>query len=232
MSLNNHDLLTKYLSELKQRHLSPDEEKALFFTYLKTSDLEKKIETKKKIIEDNLAFVVFIAKHYHPNACNMDFLDIIACGNLGLLLAFERYDPTSEYRFSTYASHWIRKMILEGIRNNQTVSMSEKDFYSKDVKKIDIVNSDDIVNLLNEPYSTNDESEFLEFLTVIRQKLSELPEKERNVISWSFGFPNGKTLTLKEISKILNCSAAYVSQIKKKALTELLNAFDEKQLKH
>ena len=70
---------------------------------------------RRKMIESNLRLVVKIARRYYNRG--MEFSDLIEEGNLGLLRAVEKYDPERGFRFSTYATWWIRQTIERAIMN-------------------------------------------------------------------------------------------------------------------
>ena len=109
------EALKKYMKEIsKYPPLSIEEQKELSYRYKKHGDLN----AKNLLINSNLRLVVKIAKEYEKSIKHLQILDIIQEGNLGLIRAVEKYDPTIS-AFSTYAAYWIRRGILNGILNKE-----------------------------------------------------------------------------------------------------------------
>ncbi|MBQ7689486.1 MAG: RNA polymerase sigma factor RpoD [Clostridia bacterium] len=108
-ALSMDDPVKMYLKEIgKIPLLSPEEEIELA---IKISQDDK--EAKKRLEEANLRLVVSIAKKYSGRG--MQFLDLIQEGNLGLIKAVEKFDYTKGFKFSTYATWWIRQAITRAI---------------------------------------------------------------------------------------------------------------------
>lgn len=97
--------IPSYLRRLtKEPLLTPDEERELAFKV--RAGCEK---SKKRLIEANMRLVINIAKNYRSKS--IPFEDLVQEGAIGLMNAVERFDPERGYRFSTYATHWIRQTI-------------------------------------------------------------------------------------------------------------------------
>ncbi len=110
------DPVRMYLKEIgKIPLLSAQEEQALAQKITEGSDAEK-TEAKRKLAEANLRLVVSIAKRYLGRG--LQFLDLIQEGNLGLLKAVDKFDYTKGFKFSTYATWWIRQSITRAIADS------------------------------------------------------------------------------------------------------------------
>ena len=103
------DPVKVYLKEIgRVPLLTPEEETALAMRIIDGDDAAK-----KRLSEANLRLVVSIAKRYVGRG--MQFLDLIQEGNLGLIKAVEKFDYTKGFKFSTYATWWIRQAITRAI---------------------------------------------------------------------------------------------------------------------
>ncbi len=95
-----------------------DISKIPLLTWEQERDIARKIkkgdeEAKKKLIESNLRLVISIAKRFFGS--RLSFSDLIQEGNIGLIKAIEKFDPEKEFKFSTYATWWIKQSITKAI---------------------------------------------------------------------------------------------------------------------
>ncbi len=104
-----NDLLQMYLREIGNYPLLTQEEEYILAVKVR----EGNEEAKQRMTEANLRLVVSIAKHYVGR--NVQLPDLIQEGNIGLMKAIEKFDPERGYKFSTYATWWIRQTIMRSI---------------------------------------------------------------------------------------------------------------------
>jgi RNA polymerase nonessential primary-like sigma factor len=107
----DRDVTQIYLNEIGRHRLLTADEEVSLSRLVGAGDAA----ARQRMIECNLRLVVNIAKHYLNRG--LPLLDLIEEGNLGLIHALEKFDPDRGFRFSTYATWWIRQNIERGIMN-------------------------------------------------------------------------------------------------------------------
>lgn len=114
--VNNDDILQMYLKEIgRKKMLSKNEEVELGRKIQEGSVKEKEL-AKKQLIQANLRLVVSIAKKYIGQG--VLFMDLVQEGSLGLIKAAEKFDYKKNFKFSTYATWWIKQTIIRAISNH------------------------------------------------------------------------------------------------------------------
>ncbi|MDD0814861.1 RNA polymerase sigma factor RpoS [Curvibacter sp. HBC28] len=109
------DALTLYLREVRRTRLFSPQEEFEVATRARAGDFE----ARQSMIEHNLRLVVSIAKGYAARGVPMS--DLIEEGNLGLMHAIDKFEPERGFRFSTYATWWIRQAVERAVMNQSRV---------------------------------------------------------------------------------------------------------------
>lgn len=111
------DIIKSYFYEIGKFNLLSREDEIELCEILKNndSDSQEYQEARETLINSNLRLVVYVAKKFiNPR---IDFMDLIQEGNLGLIKAVEKFDISKGFRFSTYATYWIKQAISRAITN-------------------------------------------------------------------------------------------------------------------
>ncbi len=107
--IEDTDSIKLYLKQLSSISLLSQEEEIKLAKKVRKGDLN----AKRELVKRNLRLVVSIAKRYMNHG--LSFLDLIQEGNLGLIKGAEKFDPTKGFKFSTYATWWIRQAITRAL---------------------------------------------------------------------------------------------------------------------
>lgn len=186
----------------------------------------------KKLVEANLRFVVKIANQYKSY---MDVEDLINEGNMGLMHAAEKFDPSTGYRFNTYAVWWIRSYMQKAIRETSTgvkfpankyedmkldkwkFASLEKSFEGSEEETACLGNliSDEKVIDPEEDYCRKETEE------IFRNSMKSLRGNEKEVLIKRYGLDGKEPMSLSKIGTLMGYSKERIRQIEKKALSEL-----------
>jgi RNA polymerase primary sigma factor len=223
--------LSAYLREIaKLPRLTPQEERELGLRI----QIDRDEAALTQLVESNLRFVVSYAKRYR--GLGVAFLDLIHEGNLGLIEAAKRFDPSRNVKFITYAVWWVREAMMH-VLSDQTRAFSfpPKLFAVLHGAPEDVSLSDPIAGsggddrqgreladlLPQDQAAIDDEMIHQSDLDELASALSDLDGKERAVMSLRFGLEDDEEHTLQEIGDRLHLSRERVRQIEARAKEKL-----------
>lgn len=268
------DATQLYLNEIGFSPLLTAEEE-VYYSRLAQSGEES---GRKRMIESNLRLVVKIARRYINRG--LPLLDLIEEGNLGLIRAVEKFDPERGFRFSTYATWWIRQTIERAIMNNtRTIRLpihvvKELNVYLRAARELTQSldhepTAEDIARLLDKPVAdvqkmlglnermssidspmaANSDKTLVETIAddnvgldpettlqdddlnaSIDMWLSELSEKQREVVVRRFGLRGHETNTLEEVGREIGLTRERVRQIQVEALRRMREIMEKQGL--
>ena len=247
----NQDEIQFYLKDIRKiKVMTPEREKEL--SKIMTSETvtqEQKELVYKELLEGNLRFVITVAKQYQNQG--LDFPDLIAEGNLGLMKAIKNFDWGKDLRFISYAVWWVRQSILQSLNDNaRTIRLPVNVVQELHRAKKDIESNggelgekfQNLPSIVDLDMNINDEGDTL--FDLIKNEDAEMPdasfnskdqlkselfkilnildERERSIIEDYFGL-SGHPRTLEDIGGDFNLTKERVRQIKEKALRKLRN---------
>lgn len=110
------DLLQMYLKDIGKTKLLSAKDELSLGQIIKEGRREDALKAKKLLVQANLRLVISIAKKYVGQG--VLFLDLVQEGSMGLIRAAEKFDYTKSFKFSTYATWWVKQTIIRAISNN------------------------------------------------------------------------------------------------------------------
>lgn len=177
---------------------------------------------RQMLIEHNLRLVVFIARRFENTGTNLE--DLISIGTIGLIKAVNTYRSDRNIKLATYASRCIENEILMYVRKlsgiKTEVSLDEPinmDCDGNELLLSDILGTDG--DEIQRPLEDDVD------LCVLRQALSELPEREQEIVLMRYGLQGRKELTQKEVAQKMGISQSYISRLEKRIMGKLRREF-------
>lgn len=247
----NQEEISVYLKDIRKISvMTPERERELAERMLSNNISEReKEDIKKELVEGNLRFVITVSKQYQNQG--LDFPDLIAEGNYGLMKAIDNFDWSKKLRFISYAVWWIRQSILQSLNENartirlpvnvvQELQKAKKELENAGVelpeKFVNLPYTVDLDSPLNEDGDTlmdvlvNPNADSADSNLSTEQTLKDkllgmldvLDERERVIVEDYFGL-SGSTRTLEDIGNDFDLTKERVRQIKEKALRKLRN---------
>ena len=175
-------------------------------------------QAKSTLIEHNLRLVVYIARRFESTGINLE--DLISIGTIGLIKAINTFRPEKNIKLATYASRCIENEILMYLRkiasHRSDVSLDEPintDWDGNELRLGDVLGT--------EPDAVSRPLEDDVDLGLLREALSQLPDKEKTIVTLRYGIGGGREKTQKEVADLLGISQSYISRLEKRIILRL-----------
>ncbi len=183
-------------------------------------------EHKDLLVVHNLRLVVYIARKYECPTATTE--DLVSIGTIGLMKAVNTFDYTKNIKLATYASRCIENEILMYLRKagNSKIELSFDEPLSTDWDGNEMTLRD---VLGTEPDEISQNIEYEDEKKLLRKIISDLPEKEKNIMNRRFGLNGCKALTQKQLADELSISQSYISRLEKRIISNLRKEFDKAQ---
>lgn len=184
--------------------LSPEEEAKL----IEKLSEEDNLEARQKLVERNLRLVVYIAKKFENTGIGIE--DLISIGTIGLMKGVNTFNSDKKIKLATYASRCIENEILMYLRKNNRIKseVSIDEPLNKDRDGNELLLSD-ILGTEADITSRNLEDEVDKLL--LKDSISRLKEREKDIMEMRFGFKTGKEKTQKEVAdELRNFTKLYI----------------------
>lgn len=182
---DHEDGIPSYLSRLTQAKLLTPEEEAELTKAVQNGD-EK---ARQKLVESNMRLVINIAKSYRNRTIPLE--DLIQEGAIGLMQAAERFDPDKGFRFSTYATHWIRQSIGRAI-DNKSKAIRLPAHVSQSLRRIEREKTRLMRELGTEPST----EQLAQAIGISPKKLLTLIQSSQELLSLDMSLGDGSGMTL------------------------------------
>lgn len=176
------------------------------------------------LIEHNLRLVVYIARRFENTGIHIE--DLISIGTIGLVKAIHTFKPDKNIKLATYASRCIENEILMYLRKcsaqKTEVSIDEPlntDWDGNELLLSDILGTDE--DIVSRDIENEAEREML------LAAVSELGEREQEIMQMRFGLCGKKERTQKEVAEAIGISQSYISRLEKKIIRKLRKKLEE-----
>ena len=201
--------------------LPPEEEQK----YIEQLSKKDNLEARQKLVERNLRLVVYIAKKFENTGIGIE--DLISIGTIGLMKAVNTFNVDKKIKLATYASRCIENEILMYLRKNSKIKgeVSIDEPLNKDGDGNELLLSD---ILGTEPDITARNLEDEVDKKLLRTSISNLNQREKNIMEMRFGFKTGKEKTQKEVADELGISQSYISRLEKKIIGKMRREISSK----